>query len=168
MRVYLIGYMASGKSWLGKELALSMAYKFIDLDEEFETRYRLSILDFFEKYGEPLFRKTEELILRETTSIDQVIISTGGGAPCHSESMDFILSSGLSIYLRMSVEDLVKRISTIKKQRPLLKNVSAGNMDVFVRDQLAEREKFYLRANHVFDGPDYPVEKIIDLLKENH
>ena len=166
MRVYLIGYMASGKSWLGKELALGLGYHFIDLDEEFETRYRISILDFFEKYEESLFRSMEEIILRETGSLDRMVISTGGGAPCYFESMNFILASGVSIYLRMSIPDLVERISKIKKKRPLLKNVPPGEMETFIRNQLSEREKYYLQANHLFNGPDYPVQEILKILKE--
>ena len=167
MRIYLIGYMASGKSWLGKELAAEMDYEFIDLDESFETRYRISILEFFEKYGENLFRNLEQDILRETSTMDQVIISTGGGAPCHSDSMDFVLASGKSIYLRMSISDLVERISKIKKKRPLLKNVLPGEMEEFVRDQLSEREKYYLKANYIFEGPDYPVKEILRVLRFN-
>ncbi len=166
MRIYLIGYMASGKSWLGKELAAEMGYEFIDLDELFETRYRISILEFFEKYGEKLFRNLEEAILRETSSMDRVIISTGGGTPCHSDSMDFVLGSGISIYLRMSISDLVERISTIKKKRPLMKNVLPGEMEEFVRDQLSEREEYYLQANYIFEGPDYHVKEILSVLKE--
>ncbi|NQV02910.1 MAG: shikimate kinase [Bacteroidia bacterium] len=168
MRVYLIGYMASGKSWLGKELATAMGYQFVDLDEEFETRYRVSILDFFEKYDENLFRSMEEIILRETVSMDHSIISTGGGVPCHFGNMDFILASGVSIYLRMSVSDLVERISMIKKKRPLLRHVPQGEMEEFVRSQLSEREKYYTQANHVFDGPDYPVQEILQVLRFNN
>ncbi len=167
MRVYLIGYMASGKSWLGKELALGMGYHFLDLDEEFEKKYRVSILDFFEKYGETLFRTMEESILHETSTLDHLIISTGGGVPCYFKSMDFILASGLSIYLRMSVSDLVERISKIKKQRPLLKHVQEENMETFVREQLSERERWYMQANHVFDGPDYPVQEILEVLRKS-
>ncbi|MBL6950731.1 MAG: shikimate kinase [Bacteroidales bacterium] len=167
MRIYLIGYMASGKSWLGKELAAEMDYEFIDLDESFETRYRISILEFFEKYGENLFRNLEQDILRETSTMDQVIISTGGGAPCHSDSMDFVLASGISIYLRMSISELVERISKIKKKRPLLKNVLPGEMEEFVRDQLSEREKYYLKANYIFEGPDYTVKEILRVLRFN-
>ena len=108
----------------------------------------------------------EETILRESDLQDRMIISTGGGAPCHFENMDFILTSGFSIYLRMSASDLVERISKIKKKRPLLRDVLPGEMDVFVRNQLSDREKYYLRANHVFDGPDYPVQEILKVLQE--
>ncbi len=167
MRVYLIGYMASGKSWLGKELAAAMEYDFIDLDELFETRYRVSILDFFAKYGENLFRSLEENLLRETGSMDRMIISTGGGAPGHFDNMAFILKSGTSIYLRMTLPDLLERISGMKKKRPLLKDIPSSEMESFISRQLAEREPFYLQANHIFDGPDYPIQEIVNVLRES-
>jgi len=164
MRVYLIGYMASGKSWLGKELAASTGYDFIDLDMLFESRFRISILDFFAKYGEPLFRKFERQLLQESSGIEHGIVSTGGGTPCYFDNMDFILSSGTSIYLRMTVEELVKRMSSVKKKRPLLKNIPPEEITDFVKDQLAEREPYYMRAKHIFDGPEYPVEEIVELV----
>ncbi len=140
MRIYLIGYMTSGKSWVGKELATKTGYPFTDLDEVFEERYHLSILDFFEKYGESLFRNLERDLLRETESLPQAIISTGGGAPCYSDNMQFILRAGISVYLRMPFPDLLQRLSGIKKKRPLLNNVDPEKMENFVRAQLEERE----------------------------
>ncbi len=160
--------MASGKSWLGKELASATGLEFIDLDEQFEERYRVSVLDFFEKYGEPLFRKLERKILYETMAVDNVIISTGGGAPCYSDNMAFILKSGTSLYLRMEVPELISRIKGIKKKRPLLKDVDSTNLETFIRDQLADREPYYFQANFVFYGPDYPLEEIIRVLGIGH
>lgn len=165
VRVYLIGYMASGKSWLGKELASATVLDFLDLDELFESRYKVSILDFFEKYGEPLFRKLERELLHETMDSDNLVISTGGGAPCYFDNMDIILKSGTSLYLRMEIPELIGRIKGIKKKRPLLKNVSSARLEGYIRDQLVEREPYYLRANYVFNGPDYSVENIIKVLE---
>ncbi|MFC2102537.1 shikimate kinase [Bacteroidota bacterium] len=167
MRLYLIGFMASGKSWLGKELALASGLDFIDTDELFEERYRITILDFFSKYSEGLFRAFEQEILRETASLENTIISTGGGIPCFFDNMDFILASGQSIYLRMQAHELVTRIKGIKKQRPLLKEIDPSNMESAITNKLKEREPYYLRANYVFDGPDYPLEEILSMLQLN-
>ena len=90
MRIYLIGYMASGKSNLGQLLAEKLGYSFIDLDYLFEERFRISVLDFFEKYDEDGFRKIERSILHETLEQDDVVISTGGGTPCFFDNMHFI------------------------------------------------------------------------------
>jgi len=160
--------MTSGKSWLGQELAVKTGYQFTDLDEVFEERYRLSILDFFERYGEPLFRNLERELLLETASFPHAIIATGGGAPCYSDNMEFILRSGISIYLRMPLPELLQRISGIKKKRPLLNNITPEKMENFVKSQLSEREPFYMKAAFTFDGPDYPVGEILRKLHIAH
>jgi shikimate kinase len=161
VRIYIIGYMSSGKSWLGKELAERTGYQFTDLDTVFEERYRLSILDFFSKYGEALFRDLESRLLHETASLSQAIISTGGGAPCWPGNMQFILKAGISVYLKMPLPELLQRIRRIKKKRPLLINIPHDRLEDFIKTQLAEREAFYNQANFTFSGPDYPVEEIL-------
>ena len=122
MRIYLIGYMASGKSRMGQELSALTGYPFIDTDELIERKYRISILDFFERYNEDSFRKIEKDLLPETLNYDDAIIATGGGTPCFFDNMDFIKRNGISVYLKMSPESLVDRLSGIRKKRPLLKD----------------------------------------------
>ena len=92
MRIYLIGYMASGKSNLGQILAEKLDYSFVDLDYLFEERFRISVFDFFEKYDEDGFRKIEKSLLQETTGWDDVVVATGGGTPCFFDNMRVILS----------------------------------------------------------------------------
>lgn len=164
MRIYLVGYMASGKTWLGQELALATGLEFVDIDDLFENRFRITISDFFGKYGEELFRKLEHEILEGTLELGNVVIATGGGTPCFYNNMDLILSSGKSVYLRMDLTELIDRIQTIKKKRPLLMNLESSGLKDFVRDQLQEREQYYLKADWVFDGPDYPIEEICRVL----
>lgn len=159
--------MASGKSWLGKELAQAAGLDFIDCDELFEERYRITILNFFEKYGEELFRKLEREILRETIRYENIVIATGGGVPCFFDNMDFILKSGISLYLRMECNDLISRIRGIKKKRPFLKDIDSSCLENYVRGQLKNREPFYNRATYIFDGPDYPLQEIITTLKSS-
>jgi len=125
MKIYLIGYMASGKTRLGNQLAELTGYRFMDLDEVFEERYRLSVFDFFEKYGEAAFRQIEQKLLVETEKLDRTVIATGGGTPCFFGNMDFIKRHGISIYIRMTVPELAERLQQVKKKRPLLKDVPA-------------------------------------------
>jgi len=152
MKIYLIGYMASGKTNIGRDLAALLDLRFADLDELFEEHYRISILDFFGKYGEEVFRKLEHKVLRETESLDGVVISTGGGTPCYFDNMDFIRRNGTSVYLRMTVPGLVARLKKIRKKRPLLLEVKESELEQFVMRQLEEREPFYLQASLVVDG----------------
>lgn len=168
MKLYLIGYMASGKSRIGKILAEHTGYDFLDLDEQFEARYRISVLDFFSKYGEALFRELEHKLLLETESLDKTIISTGGGAPCFHDNLSLILQYGTSVYLRMPAQELARRIEKTRKKRPLLYRVEAGNLLTTIQHHLQEREFFYRQANYIVDGPEYPLTKLLELIQGNH
>jgi shikimate kinase len=153
MKIYLVGYMASGKSKLGKELSGMTGLSFFDMDEIFEERYRIGIVDFFDKYGEDAFRQIEHQILLETELLDDTIIATGGGTFCIDENIRFIQSQGVSIYIRMNANDLFNRLRSIKKKRPLLKDIPLSNLEQFIREQVEEREPYYLQADPVIEGP---------------
>jgi shikimate kinase len=152
MRIYLVGYMASGKSNLGRELAEALGYQFTDTDQVFEERYRISILDFFAKYDEDAFRSIESQLLRETGALENTVISTGGGTPCFHGNMDFILGSGLSIYLHWEIPDLVERLKIIRKKRPLLKDVPTSGLEDLVRNHMKIRGPFYEQAGIMIGG----------------
>jgi len=166
MKIYLVGYMASGKSKLGKELSILTGLSFVDLDEVFEEKYRIGIVDFFDKYGDPAFRQIEHQLLLETEFLDNSIIATGGGTPCSEENIRFIKAHGISIYIRMNVMDLVIRLKSIRRKRPLLMNVPPDSLEQFIRNQLEEREPYYLQADHVFEGPVDNLEPLADLIKK--
>lgn len=166
MRIYLIGYMASGKSNLGQLLATEIGYAFVDLDYLFEKRYRISVLDFFEKYDEASFRRIEQELLHETLGMENTVISTGGGTPCFFDNMDFIRTSGVSIYLHWEIEPLLNRLRTVRIKRPLLKDVSADDLHLKVETHLHEREVFYKRADLVFEAGSDPLEKLLAWLKK--
>lgn len=164
MRIYLIGFMTSGKSCFGHDLAQACNMEFLDCDELFEEKYRITILDFFDKYGEGLFRKLERDILMETLQHENAVIATGGGLPCFFDNMEVILKSGVSIYLRMSGRDLATRIRVIKKQRPLLKEIPSSGLEDYISHLLKEREPFYEKADHIFNGPEYPLQEIMEIV----
>jgi shikimate kinase len=165
MNFYLIGYMASGKSRLGKELSSLTGLSFVDLDAVFEERYRIGIVDFFEKYGDKTFRQIEHKLLLETEMLRDTIIATGGGTPCTDENIRFIKTHGTSIYIRMSVKDLTLRLKTVRKKRPLLMNVPLASLESHIREQLVERESYYLQADHVVEGPVGDVKTMAGLIK---
>jgi shikimate kinase len=166
MRVYLIGYMASGKSNLGRLLAEKLGYAFIDLDYLFEERFRISVLDFFEKYDEAAFRKIESALLYETTGMDDVVVSTGGGTPCFFDNMSVIRQSGISIYLQWDVTALADRLKVVKRKRPLLKDVPLSALEEKVSGQLNQREGFYNQADIIVNGADLDPEKLHQLIRK--
>ncbi|HTX88595.1 MAG TPA: shikimate kinase [Bacteroidales bacterium] len=166
MKVYLIGYMASGKTRLGCDLAEATGLQFVDLDDLFEERYRISIVDFFDKYGEEAFRNIEKEILRETASLDQVIISTGGGTPCYFDNMSFMMSNGYCVYIRLTADQLLERLRSVKKKRPLLKDLGPDEIGGFVKEQLEEREPYYLLAHYTVEGPEVEREDLVKVINE--
>ncbi|NJK86247.1 MAG: shikimate kinase [Bacteroidales bacterium] len=90
MRYFIIGYKSSGKTTIGKQLASILKMDFIDLDEEIEKLTGRTVPDIYENDGEKEFRKLEWKTLREVVKLDNIVVSTGGGAPCHCENMDLM------------------------------------------------------------------------------
>lgn len=152
MNYFLVGYMYSGKSTFGRRLAADRAMDFLDLDRAFEERFHYTVPRFFSTFGEEAFRRLESQLLRSTADLDNTVIATGGGTPCHSGNMDFILAHGTAIYLRMTVDQLVERALHSRNPRPLMRGLSADALRARIATQLKEREPFYLQAPIILDG----------------
>ncbi|MGE5423895.1 MAG: shikimate kinase [Syntrophothermus sp.] len=164
MNLYIIGYMGTGKSKFGAALAELTGSPYIDLDDLFESRYHISISDFFDKYGEAVFRDLERQLLFETGIADHAIISTGGGTPCYMDNMDFMLQHGKCIYLKQDVQVILDRVTVPKRKRPILKNVPPDELEDFITRHLSSREPFYNRADLILEGQEAdPAEALVRL-----
>ncbi|GGK24224.1 shikimate kinase [Yeosuana aromativorans] len=152
MIIILIGYMASGKSTLGKLLAKKLHYKFIDLDDYIEHEEGMPVKDIFKKKGELYFRKAETTYLNNIINKENdVVLSVGGGTPCYGNNMDVILqvSHVKSFYLKASLSHLVDRLKTKKSKRPLLSHLKTEDeLKEFIGKHLFERSPYYDRANY--------------------
>ncbi len=144
--------MYCGKTTFGRQLAEEMGMDFLDLDRAFEARYHYTVPRFFEAFGEEAFRKLENSMLRATADLDNVVVSCGGGTPCHSGNMDFILAHGTAIYLQMPVDALVARALRSRNPRPKLHGLPEEEMRRQIAAGLKEREPFYLKAPIILDG----------------
>lgn len=144
--------MYSGKSTFGPKLAAERGLEFLDLDRAFEQRYHYTVPRFFDTFGEDAFRRLETQMLLSTADLDDIVIATGGGTPCHSGNMDFILSHGTAVYLRMDVDALVARALRSRNPRPRLHGLGEAELRPIIETQLKEREAFYLRAPVILDG----------------
>jgi len=164
MKVFLIGFMGSGKTTLGRKLAARMNYEFIDLDHVLEKQVELSIAEYFTLFGEPSFRKLEGEVLRKTPYPENAIISTGGGLPCHSDNMEWIKANGTSIYIKLSPKTLADRLEAGKEERPLLQDKHGDALITFIENKLNEREAFYSQANIIVDGLSLTAERLQDIL----
>ena len=151
-RIFLIGYMGAGKTTLGRPLSRAMNLEFIDLDNFIEARYHKTVKDIFAEVGEEGFRKIEHNSLKEVADYENVVIALGGGTPCFMGNMDIVNRAGVSVYLKPTEEVLLRRLIQGKNKRPLLANKSDEEILAFIREQLAWREPYYLRANIVFES----------------
>ena len=160
--LYLVGFMGSGKTFIGERLAKTLLYDFIDADAFLEKKTGQSITEIFEKNGEHYFRELEHTILCELKEKHGCIISTGGGAPCFYDNMEIMNANGITVYLKVRPDIIVKRISEQRSHRPLLKNFEDDDeFLVFVKNKIAERGKFYSQARFIIDA-DGNIEEIIN------
>jgi shikimate kinase len=165
MRIFLTGYMGSGKSTLGKRLANKLGITFIDLDEYFEQKFRTSITLFFERFGEDSFRKLEHEVLKEVIDkhID-VVISTGGGTPCSFNNLELMNEHGVTVYLKLPPAVLASRLSNspFRYRRPKLKGLDKDTLLETVTMHLQEREPFYSQSGLIIDAFGMNLEKIVE------
>lgn len=132
----------------------------LDTDKMLEEKYRISIFDIFEKYGEEIFRKLEYDTLVEALQSENVVIATGGGTPCFFEAMKLINETACSIYIEMHQKSLVERLLHAKKVRPLIKNKTEQELLAYVTKHLALREPFYKQAHHTIKGENFNLSNV--------
>jgi shikimate kinase len=153
-RVYLIGYMGSGKTTLGKAFAQAAHLQFIDLDWYIEERMHKAIKDLFAERGEEGFRQVERNMLHEAGEFENVVIAAGGGTPCFFDNIDYMNRTGDTVFLNASFEALFRRLKVAKSKRPLLSGKTDEELKEVIRNGLAERMAFYGKAKHWFPS-DY-------------
>ena len=137
MKIYLVGFMGSGKTTIGRELAARIDAPFFDLDELVEAAEKLSIKEIFAQHGEPYFRKRERDILRTTKNLEAAVIATGGGTFTFDENIQFIQSEGLSVYLSAPYALLRARVGQKASERPLC------TADLATHELYASRIRYY-------------------------
>ncbi|MCH5168008.1 MAG: shikimate kinase [Prevotellaceae bacterium] len=149
--IILVGYMGSGKTTLGRQLAAALERTFYDLDWYIEMRYRRTVAQLFAEHGEEGFREMERNMLHEAAEFEDIVLSCGGGTPCFFENMDYICSVGESVYLKATPEILAQHLRMGKVERPLIKGKNDEELLEYIRTSLQQREPFYAKAKHVVD-----------------
>ncbi|MFD0963910.1 shikimate kinase [Pseudofulvibacter geojedonensis] len=165
MIIVLLGYMGCGKSTIGKELAKTLSFSFVDLDNYIEKKEAMSVTNIFKSKGEIYFRKKEHEYLKELTSnSDKLILSLGGGTPCYANNMRVLDREGInSIYLSVSVKELSKRLFNEKEERPLIANIETEEeLQSFIGIHLFERSSFYSQARTVIKTDGLTIKNIVE------
>ena len=151
MRIFLIGFMGSGKSYIGKRLAKSLGVSFIDLDDYLEKKESRSIKKIFEEEGEDYFRRKEEECLLEMDQFENVIIATGGGAPCFFDNSDWMNKNGITVYLKTPLKIIYKRLIEGREKRPLVQSLSDQELKDFIQKKLEARTLYYENVHIVYE-----------------
>jgi shikimate kinase len=145
-RIYLIGYMGSGKSKTAEALAKQLGFTVFDIDKKIEEQTGKSISTIFETEGQEAFRELERDALRSTASMEMVVVSTGGGTPCYHDNMTWMNEHGITVYLDANPGLLFHRLAGNKKGRPLIENLSDVELMEQITGHLATRLPVYRQA----------------------
>ena len=167
MKVVLIGYMASGKSAVGKLLAKESSLDFFDLDEYIKEKEGKSILAIFKEKGEIYFRLKEAKYLSGLlNSENSFVLSVGGGTPCYGKNMELINDLSQSVFLKASINTLFERLKNEKDSRPLVAKISEEKLPEFIGKHLFERTPFYMQSQNSIDTNGFTVVEIVNQIKD--
>ena len=161
MRIYLIGFMGSGKSHWGRLLSSKLTLPFFDLDKQIMDEEKKSIAEIFEEKGEEYFRMLEkEALYILTESHESFVMACGGGTPCYFNNIDYMKKQGTTIWLNCSVDCLHERLKKEKENRPLIKDLSDDQLRSFIIKKFSDRKIFYQQANVILNEDEIDIEQL--------
>ena len=163
-KVFFVGFMAAGKTTVGKKIAKKLGVTFFDSDKEIENKFNMNINNIFDKYGENQFRKIEENLILEyvnSSKYNNFIMSLGGGAFINEAIRMAINKNGLSIWLNTNIEIINSRIKSTKNIRPLLKKFDTLEK---LENLMTERSVYYSKADIKIDIIQTSKEKMTNFI----
>lgn len=143
MNIILIGFMGSGKTTIGRKLAVRLGYRFVDTDRQIQREQDCKVSEIFAQNGESYFRALEIDLLKRLQKVHNTVIATGGGILTASCNLDLIRKLGTSVYLKASIEEICERVSRNNK-RPLLQT---NNQEQTVSQLMESWNNLYLKAD---------------------
>ena len=165
MKIFLIGFMGSGKTYWGRQLSEKLRLPFFDLDEQIESHEGKTISQIFAEEGEEYFRLLEKDALHIIAeSHDSFIMATGGGTPCYFNNIEFMNKAGTAVWLNTSVDLLFERLMKDKEHRPLIKNLNEAQLRTYIIKKFSDRKIYYEQAELVVEEDDKNLEKLVEKL----
>lgn len=152
--IFLIGYMACGKTTFGRALARRIGWQFVDLDFYIEQRFRKSVSDIFAERGEEGFRRIEAQMLHEVGEFEDTVVACGGGTPCFCGNMDYMKEAGMTVWLDATIGRITERLARNRSKRPLMADKTEEELYEAVEKGLESRREFYARADIRFPGDE--------------
>ncbi len=165
MKIYLIGFMGSGKTHWGRLLSEKLGVRFFDLDEEIVEQAGKPITEIFATTGEEHFRMLEKDILRHISDKhESFIMACGGGTPCYFNNIEFMNQAGTSVWINTPVETLFSRLVNQKSKRPLIRDLSDDQLRGFISKKFSDRRMYYEQAELVVDEEPVELDKLIETI----
>jgi shikimate kinase len=164
MIIFLVGFMGCGKSYTGRTLSGLLNIPFVDMDKAIEVQEAKTVKEIFERKGEAYFREQERAFLEQLDRNQNLIIATGGGAPCFFDNMDLMNEKGRTFWLNRSKDIALGQLLKGIDKRPLLTGKSPAEVEAFYTERLAERTPFYEKAT--FHVGDASAEDIAEMIRE--
>lgn len=164
--VFLIGYMGSGKSTLGRSLADALGLPFHDLDSLIEQEATRSVAEVIRQQGEDDFRELERRVLHELLAMPAAVVACGGGTPCFFDNLEQMKQAGTVVYLRLTPQQLAARLKDGQASRPLLDGIASDDIEEHISKHLIMRQHFYEQAHLIWDAESADLPDLVRLL--NH
>ena len=165
MKIFLIGFMGSGKSYSARMLAESLSYPSLDLDDIIEEKAGMSVSQIFEQEGEKAFRVLEhDSLMNLIREKENFVLATGGGAPCFLNNMEIMNEAGITIFLDASPALIFERIKDTGSKRPLLLTIPPDELKSWILKKMKERLPYYSKAHLSLDIQKHDQEAYLELL----
>jgi shikimate kinase len=165
VKVFLIGFMGSGKTHWGRLLGEKLRLPFFDLDEQVESSEGKPINRIFAEDGEEYFRLLEKDTLHILTeSHDSFVMAAGGGTPCYFNNIEYMKKAGTTVWINTPVELLFERLLNEKNNRPLIKELNDAQLKSFIIKKFSDRKIYYEQADLVVDEEDKSMDIILNKL----
>ena len=152
MKIFLVGFMGAGKSFLGKIWGEAHSLPFFDLDKLIEDEERSTVENIFATFGEDYFREREAAVLRNTDRMENCIIACGGGTPCYFDNMNWMNKIGITVFLNESEVKIYNHLKNDDKVRPLIMLQDEKTLQSFIKTKLNDRMAVYNKSQIILQS----------------
>jgi shikimate kinase len=163
MKIFLIGFMGSGKTHWGRLLSEKLGIRFFDLDEQISEQANKPVTAIFEEEGEENFRLLEKDVLHIITeSHDSFVMACGGGTPCYYNNIDYMEKAGTTVWINTQLETIYTRLIGEKDKRPLIKDLPNDQLKNFIQKKFSDRKIYYEQAEVKLDEETMNIDKLVE------
>jgi shikimate kinase len=165
MKIFLIGFMGSGKTHWGRLLSQKLSIPFFDLDAQIAVHTGKSIPEIFATEGEEPFRMQEKDVLHFITERhESFVMACGGGSPCYFNNIEYMQQSGTTVWINTPLEILFQRLVKEKEMRPLIKELTDEQLESFISKKFADRKIYYEQADIKMDDEPVKLDELVHKL----